>query len=229
MARVAETDEQLLTAWRAGDHDAAEQLMRRHFAVVYRFLRNKLPDEVEEVAQRTFLACVESADRFRGESSFRGYLLGIARKQLMLALRRKHRAAKVFDPERMSMHELDDAAVPSPTGVLARQQSERVLLLALRRLPLDFQITLELFYWEELPIADIAVVLEIAVGTVKSRMNRARTMLRAQIETIAAAPALAHETITEFGDWIAAMHRRIGDDGVPAAVGDVPERPDSEG
>ncbi|MBC8074350.1 MAG: RNA polymerase sigma factor [Deltaproteobacteria bacterium] len=226
---MAETDEQLLTAWRAGDHDAAEQLMRRHFAVVYRFLRNKLPDEVEEVAQRTFLACVESADRFRGESSFRGYLLGIARKQLMLALRRKHRAAKVFDPERMSMHELDDAAVPSPTGVLARQQSERVLLLALRRLPLDFQITLELFYWEELPIADIAVVLEIAVGTVKSRMNRARTMLRAQIETIAAAPALAHETITEFGDWIAAMHRRIGDDAVPAAVGDVPERPDSEG
>jgi RNA polymerase sigma factor (sigma-70 family) len=223
---VADTDEQLLAAWRTGDNDAAETLMRRHFAVVYRFFRNKLPDEMEEVAQRTFLACVESASRFRGESSFRGYLLAIARKQLMLALRRKHRAAKVFDPDRMSMHDLDDAAVPSPTGVLARQQSERVLLVALRRLPLDFQITLELFYWEELPIADIAVVLEIAVGTVKSRLNRARGMLRDQIEAVAAAPGIATETITEFGDWIAAMHRRIGDE-VP--VDPPTEHPDPEG
>ena len=48
---------------------------------------------------------------------------------------------------------------------------------ALRRLPLDLQITIELFYWQELPIADIAAVLEIPVGTVKSRVSRARHAL----------------------------------------------------
>lgn len=199
------SDEQLLQAWRGGDEDAAEALMKRHFAPIYRFFRNKLPDEVEEATQRTFLACVEAAERFRGESSFRGFLLAIARKQLMLTLRKRHRAAKVFDPDQLSLHDVDDRSQPSPTGVLAQRESERLLLLALRRLPIDFQITVELFYWEELPIADIAVVLEIAEGTVKSRLGRARAMLREHIEALAQSPTLARNTLTGFDAWAARL------------------------
>ena len=175
--------------------------MRRHFASIYRFFRNKLPDEVEEATQRTFLGCIESASRFRGESSFRGFLFAIARNQLMLALRKRHRSARVFDPERLSLNEVDAGSVPSPTGVLAQRQDEQLLLAALRRLPLDFQITVELFYWEELPIADIAAVLDIAAGTVKSRLGRARQMLREHIEALAASPGIAASTLTGFDEW----------------------------
>lgn len=200
------TDDELLEAWRGGNDDAAETLMRRHFAAIYRFFRHKLPDEVEEATQRTFLGCVESASRFRGDSSFRGYLFAIARKQLMLALRKKHRAARVFDPDRFSLHEFDAGSDASPTGVIAQRQDEQLLLSALRRLPLDFQITVELFYWEELPISDIAVVLEIAEGTVKSRLGRARQMLREQIEKLAASPTVAQTTLTGFDDWARRLH-----------------------
>lgn len=198
---VERSDDELLEAWRAGDSDAAEILMKRHFVAIYRFFRNKLPDEAEEATQRTFLGCVESAPRFRGDSSFRGFLFAIARKQLMLALRRKHRAARVFDPEHVSIADMGAPSFVSPTGVLARQQDEQVLLAALAQLPIDFQITVELFYWEELPIADIAVVLDVAVGTVKSRLGRARAALKEQIERIAATPAIAQTTLTGFEKW----------------------------
>lgn len=192
------TDEELLAAWQAGDDDAAETLMKRHFAAIYRFFRNKLADEVEEATQRTFLGCIESASRFRGESSFRGYLFAIARKQLMLALRKKHRSARVFDPDRLSLHDVDAGSPASPTGVIAQREDEQLLMAALRRLPIDFQITVELFYWEELPIADIAIVLEIAEGTVKSRLGRARAMLKTHIEALAASPTIAETTLTGF-------------------------------
>ncbi len=200
------TDDELLEAWRGGDEAAAETLMRRHFAAIYRFFRHKLPEEVEEATQRTFLGCVESAPRFRGDSSFRGFLFAIARKQLMLALRKKHRAARVFDPDRLSLHEVDAGSVASPTGVIAQREDEQLLLSALRRLPVDFQITVELFYWEELPIADIAVVLEIAEGTVKSRLGRARAMLKVQIEALAASPGVAQTTMRGFEDWARRLH-----------------------
>jgi RNA polymerase sigma-70 factor (ECF subfamily) len=193
---VEPTDDELLEAWRAGDEAAAEALMRRHFAAIYRFFRHKLPEEVEEATQRTFLGCVESAPRFRGDSSFRGFLFAIARKQLMLALRKK----------RLSLHEVDAGSVASPTGVIAQREDEQLLLGALRRLPVDFQITVELFYWEELPIADIAVVLDIAEGTVKSRLGRARAMLKLQIEALAASPGVAQTTMRGFEDWARRLH-----------------------
>jgi RNA polymerase sigma-70 factor (ECF subfamily) len=112
----------------------------------------------------------------------------------------------VFDPDRLSLHEVDAGSVASPTGVIAQREDEQLLLSALRRLPVDVQITVELFYWEELPIADIAVVLEIAEGTVKSRLGRARAMLKLQIEALAASPGVAQTTMRGFEDWARRLH-----------------------
>jgi RNA polymerase sigma-70 factor (ECF subfamily) len=180
-ATAERADDELLASWAAGDIAAADRLFRRHFDAVYRFLRTKVDTGLEDMIQRTFLACVEARERFRGDSSFQAYLLSIARKQVLRLYRERRRAARrdggpgsALDPR------------GSPSLVVGQRQEQRVLLEGLRSIPLELQIVLELHYWEEMRVDDIAVVLEVPPGTVKSRLHRARRLLRDAIERIAA-------------------------------------------
>jgi RNA polymerase sigma-70 factor (ECF subfamily) len=172
----AASDFALLEAWRTGDAGAGNELFRRHFAAVCRFFRNKVTDGVEDLVQRTFLACVEGKHAFRGESSFRTYVFTIARHQLYAHLEQRHRPA--LDGERMAMSDI----APGPSRVLARKREERQLLEGLRRIPLDYQVALELYYWEELPAAALARILDVPEGTVRSDLSRARAALARTLE-----------------------------------------------
>ena len=202
------SDEALLRAWQAGDEDAGNELVARHFPVVFRFFRSKLTEGVEDLAQRTFLGCVESAHSYRGDAPFRAFLLGIARHQLLLHFRSRYRADNVFDPVTQSVQDFATSSGRSPSAVMAARDEERLLVAALRRLPVDFQIAVELFYWEELPIQEIAVVLEVAVGTVKSRLGRARSLLRQHVDdlTTEGEPALPLDNLDQ---WAHSMRRRF--------------------
>lgn len=178
------SDLELLEAWRsAGDVEAGNELFERHFLTVRRFFRNKLPvTEVEDVLQRTFLACVEASDRFRGDSSFRSYLLGIARNQLYCHIR-KRATDMVAAGLDFSVSSLDNLGI-SPTENLAKNEAQQVLCAALRRLPVDTQIILELRHWEQLPSSEIAEIMNIAETTVRTRLFRARQALKAQLENL---------------------------------------------
>jgi RNA polymerase sigma factor (sigma-70 family) len=177
------SDAMLLRAWACGDSAAGSSLVRRHFPAVFRFFRTKVDRGVEDLAQRTFLACVESRDRFRGDGSFRSFVLGIARMQLLRHLQRERpRAVEPFSSRRLALQQT--RVFTSPTGTLAEREEHRLLLMALRRLPLDLQMLLELHYWEGLSVADLARVLEIPAGTVKTRLFRARRMLRALVGSL---------------------------------------------
>ena len=203
-------DKALLLAWRNGDEDAGNALVQRHFPVVFRFFHSKVAEGVEDLAQRTFLGCVESADAYRGDGSFRAFVLGIARRQLLLHLRARYRRDAVFDPATQSVQEFATPSGRSPSAVMAARDDERLLVAALRRLPIDFQIAVELFYWEELPIEEIAQVLEVAVGTVKSRLARARDMLRRHVAELTSAPGLAPPPATDDLDhWARSLRRRF--------------------
>jgi len=191
-------DHELLAAWASGDAEAGDRFVRRHFAAVFRFFRNKIGGGVDDLVQRTFTACLAGAARVHTQGSLRGLLLGIARKQLLGELRHRYRHEKVFDPSVISIASLGDVDARSAGSAMVAHESERLLLAALPRLPLDSQITLELYYWEELPIADIAAVLEVAPGTVKSRLGRARAMLREHIEALADSPSLARTTLDDL-------------------------------
>ncbi|MDC0675580.1 RNA polymerase sigma factor [Nannocystis radixulma] len=177
------SDEEQFRAWQAGDRKAGEALFERHYDSLDRFFINKVGVRAGDLVQRTLLACLEAAPRFRGESSFRTFLFAIARNQLLKHLRDHGRERERFDPAVTSICDLD----PSPSLVAARREHERLLLAGLRGLPVDEQIALELHYWEQLPASEIAVVLDIPVGTAKSRLRRARDRL----ETALAQPALA--------------------------------------
>jgi RNA polymerase sigma-70 factor (ECF subfamily) len=164
-------DEPLLQAWRDGDRTAGQQLLQRHFEAIARFFRSKLGDDVQDLVQRTFLDCVESRDRMAG-ASVRAYLFAIARHRLVDHLRA--RSLREVDPEVTSRAELATSA----SGQLARDDRQRLLALALRRLPLDQQCALELAYWEGLSAPEIAMVLGVPATTVRSRITRARDRLR---------------------------------------------------
>lgn len=68
--------------------------------------------------------------------------------------------------------------MPSPFSAAACSEHRAMLILAMRKLPLDLQIVLELHYWEDLETQEVADVLGVPVGTAKSRLSRARTQLR---------------------------------------------------
>lgn len=197
------SDEELLAAWRAGDRRAGELLFERYYDPVARFFFNKTDAEAELI-QQTFLACVESAPKFRGDGSFRSFLFAIAYRQLC----RHYRDRK---GDRLDLTEVSVAAMePSPSQVLVEGEELKLLLAGLRRIPVDCQVALELLYWEQLTTVEMAAVLEIPEGTVKSRLRRGRALLRQAIEALASSPDLATSTLLGIESWATALRARAG-------------------
>jgi RNA polymerase sigma-70 factor (ECF subfamily) len=175
MPRMDPGDAELLAAWRAGDDASGNKLIERHFAVVYRFFARRVDDAIEDLTQRTFLACVESKDRVREEGSFRAFLLAIARHQLFDHLRRTGGG-------RLEIEALSGLATEhSLGGAVALRAEHRRLLGAVGALPPEHQAVVELHYWEELTTHEVAGVLGIPVGTVRWRLVRAREILRERL------------------------------------------------
>lgn len=200
------TDIDLLDQWKAGDQTAGEQLFERHFDALYRFFRNKVGDDSEELLQRALMACVEQRDKFRGESSFRSFMFGVARIELLNYFKRKGRLKRQANPLETSVHDLK----PSPSIMVADKEEQRLLLEALRRIPLDLQIAIELYYWEELTTNEIAEVLEIPTGTVKSRLRRAREHLEGELAELARTPDVLQSTMANLDGWAAQLRDVVG-------------------
>jgi RNA polymerase sigma-70 factor (ECF subfamily) len=172
------TDEALLAAWNGGDEQAGERLFHRYFVPVVRFFRSKIHGEVDELVQKTFLRCVESKTRFRGEGEFAPFLFGIARYVLLGHYRTMRRSGETVDIGEVPLHDLD----PRPSSVLTETREQQILLESLRRIPLDAQLILELHYWEGMTSAAIAVVLQVPHGTAQTRIRRARQLLAIEVE-----------------------------------------------
>jgi RNA polymerase sigma-70 factor (ECF subfamily) len=193
-------DLDLLDRWRAGDRDAGEQLFERHFDGLYRFFCNKVGDDSEELLQRTLTACVEQRDKFRGDASFRSFMFGIARIELLNYFKRQGKRRRV-DALETSIHDLD----PSPSRIAAGHEEQRVLLEALRRIPVDLQIAIELYYWEELSTTEMADVLGIPSGTVKSRLRRAKEHLEGELDALARGTPQLQSTLANLDGWAAQL------------------------
>ena len=174
-----ELDHQLLDRWRAGDNQAGSHLVKRHFASLQRFFSSKVSSQHDDLIQQTFMACVESKDAFRGDASFRAYLFGLARFQLLTHYRKSYRDGRI-DFTTSSVRDLGT----SPTGELARREELKLLELALQQVPIDQQIALELTYTEGLAAPEVARVLGIPENTVYSRLRRAKAHLREALDRL---------------------------------------------
>ncbi|MEX1366908.1 MAG: sigma-70 family RNA polymerase sigma factor [Nannocystaceae bacterium] len=200
------SDRELLAAWRSGDERSGAVLFERHYPAIKRFFENKVGTDAEELIQRTFLACLEAKDRFRGDSSIRTFLFGIAHNLLREHFKAKRRdPAAPLDTSAVSAHDL----APGPSSVVAAKQEQRLLLDALRRVPLDYQIALELHYWEHHTAAQIAEVIGLPVGTVKTRLRRGRQLVEAAIDELVTNPELRHSTVTGLDQWVAGLRAQL--------------------
>jgi RNA polymerase sigma factor (sigma-70 family) len=199
-------DATLFEAWSKGDEAAGDALYRRYFRPLYRFFRAKAPDDHEDLIQSTMLECVRSRDRFRGDGQFRAFLFGVARHRLLHHLRAKGRNRLDFDPDRSSVADVD----PRPSTIAARKAEHRLLLAALQRLPVDLQIALELHYWEELGTKELAQVLEIPEGTVKTRLRRGRELLQLELERLAEDPEARASAVAGLETWVREIRAVVG-------------------
>ena len=206
----ATSDAELLDAWRGGDKAAGEVLFARHYRSLKRFYRNKVgADRVADLIQETFIASVESRDRIADSNRFRAYLLRIAYHVFCRHLREHHRRGVAVDLDQASVQALDTSA-PS---AIARKQEQRLLLEGLRSIPVNYQVVLELHYWEELTTNEIAGILDVPPGTIRSRLQRARDALEAAMASAARSPELLQSTLTRLEDWAAACGREAGAEG----------------
>lgn len=207
MSAPAPSDFDLLAAWRAGDAMAADALVRRHYGSVLRFfeMRSRL---AEDLTQRTFLACVEGRERFRGDASFRTYLFAIARRLLLRHL------AEEGSADRLSSFSGGPAAGTSVSVVVARKQEQRLLLAALASLPEDVQTLLVLHYWEGMRSREIGEIVEAPTSTVTTRLQRAREALRQRVERLGARQKAGEAVLSDLDGWT----RSLADPSAFAAI-----------
>lgn len=173
---------------------------------MYRFFRTKVAREhFDDLVQRTFLGCVEARERFRGEATFRTFLFQVARFQLYA-----HYRTSARDPRALGTASVRDLAT-SPTGVLVRKDQQRLLLAALRTLPLDLQIAVELRYWEGLSEPEIATVIDAPRGSVASRLRRAHLSLREAIGQEAPDREIEADTLDNLDRWAESLRQLLGE------------------
>lgn len=167
-------DELLAVRCQLGERAALDELVARWHAPLWRYVRRLLADGdvAAEVLQEVWIRVLRGLPTLRDPSRLRAWLFTIARRTSMDRLRIKY-----SDPPAASIDDVDVAAEEEPDlahDIEAMQQE-------LARMPLVEREALVLFYLQELTLEQIADVLGVPSGTVKSRLFRARRMLRQQM------------------------------------------------
>ncbi len=190
---MEDPDQELVARWKAGDPGAFEELVRRHEGRVFRFLVRMLgdPAEAEDVAQETFLNLHRHGTRFRGEARFSTFVYRVAangalnRRRGLGRMGARHRRLA----ERQAAGDDLPEGPRDPESAAAGAQLGRLVQGALVELPERLRLPLVLYDIEGLGYAEIARATGAPEGTVKSRIHRARKLLRERL-----APVLARES-----------------------------------
>jgi RNA polymerase sigma-70 factor (ECF subfamily) len=167
--------------WRLkkGDREAARELIRIHHGAVFGYLRRLGADaaQAEDLTQETYTKAWSSIAGLRREASLRAWLLTIARNQYLQLVRRRR-------GDESPMDDAPEPADPAPAadGTLAGQQRDERLHGEVDRLEPALRETVALHYFQELSLREVAAVLGVPAGTVKSRLARALDALRRALE-----------------------------------------------
>ncbi len=171
-------DSELIAAVAGGDDTALRELFSRHAPWLAARLRAVMPAaDVEDVLQETFLAVWRGARGCRQESAVGGWLWGITRRQAALWLR--HRGpAELLLPALVAAQGRNPGD-PAEAAVSAAELADAVGALGPEGSPQ--RETWRLMYVEDLPVAEVAELMGVPEGTVKSRAHRVRRLMRAAL------------------------------------------------
>lgn len=186
------SDADLVAASRKGDGDAFSELVVRHqdrvYNLVMKFVRN--PTLAEDVVQRVFINAYQRVRDFKGDAAFTTWIYRIAFNESVSTMRYegRRRGPSIYGDGDGLIVEPEDTHDPSEG--LEREDRRALLMKALSLIAEEDRRLLLLREMEELPYDEIASILDIPVGTVRSRLHRAREALRAAIGTGGAAGRL---------------------------------------
>lgn len=184
---IQRTDEELIRRTLSGDKGAFAEIVRRHERRVAVTIRGVIHDisreELADIAQDVFLLVYRSLSSFRGESQFGTYLTRITLRHCWReAKRRRRRGAAVvsYDADEQAVETMRERAAGNERTdreVIA-QERRGAVAEALGRLSEEFRTVLLMRIVEELPVEQVAEILQVSTGTVKSRLHRAREKMR---------------------------------------------------
>jgi RNA polymerase sigma-70 factor, ECF subfamily len=180
-----ETDEELLIRIHSGDEQAFVSLYRKRQAAIFRFALHMSGSEAlaEDITQEVFLAIIRGNCGYEpGRGSLSGYLYGIARK-LMLRHLERGRLDVTLESDLESTGLPEMAVVDDPLVELTNREGIEALRRAVLALPRRYREVVVLCDLEEVDYAEAAAVLGCPIGTVRSRLHRARALLLEKLTT----------------------------------------------
>jgi len=183
--RPADDEDEAIRQARAGDRRAFDRLVTAHlpmvWATVWRVLRHR--EDTEDVVQEVFVTAHRAIAGFRGDSKFSTWLHRIATTRALNHLdRAEERIRRASDPVDDGPIEVAASQAPSPLHALEAKELMRRLAECLQKLPAAWRAVLALRDAEERTYEQIAEVLQIELGTVRSRLARARGSLKDCVE-----------------------------------------------
>jgi len=195
-AKINIDDAVLVEQCRQGDSEATERLILKYqnriYNAILRICAN--PDDAAELTQDTFVKVIENIDRFRGRSSFYTWAFRIGVNLTLNYCQRKVRIGfRSLDAEdkedngqakQVLKEFLADDSSPNPAVVAANKELSEIVVDALMKLREEQRVVVVLRDIEGMNYAQIAEVLDIELGTVRSRLSRARSNLREIIEAV---------------------------------------------
>lgn len=181
-------DEELVTRSQSGDIDAFEELVSRYerkiYSVAYRLMSNH--DDASDLTQEAFLKAFQGIKNFRGEASFQTWMSRIVTNVCRDELRKRYRRPVDWLEEKIV---LDEGEVtrqvpsndPGPEELFEKKELNEYLQSLIASLSPDFRLALVLRDIQGLSYEEIAEHMECSLGTVKSRINRARNYLKEKL------------------------------------------------
>jgi RNA polymerase sigma-70 factor (ECF subfamily) len=189
MAKAAAADWALVERFRQGDRAAFDELVVRYSEHAYKLARNLTghQQDAEDAAQEAFVRIYRSLSRFRGASSFSTWLYRVVVN--VCADEMKHRGRRPIAASSLGDSDPDDIAprastedALNPVHELERSQRDEVVRKAVESLPKHLKVVVVLCDMQGLSYEEAAAVLGMRMGTVKSRLHRARIALRDALE-----------------------------------------------
>ncbi|HEX5486572.1 MAG TPA: sigma-70 family RNA polymerase sigma factor [Limnobacter sp.] len=163
---------------------ALEKLLIAQRSRLTHFIRKHLKKDemVEDLLQQTHIAAFRSWERFRGESKPETWLFGIAMNLVRNSRVRDVYANRMVDDSEEQLMSIPTDPSEEPVEILQRAQQMGLLKEAIASLPVRMQEAVQLVFLEGVSYQDAAIELDLPIGTIRSRLSRARDLLRARFE-----------------------------------------------
>jgi RNA polymerase sigma-70 factor, ECF subfamily len=188
------SDDELLTLLRAGDEGAFLTLYHRRQGGIYRFALRMSGSEAvaEDVTQEVFMMLAQGNDHYESSrGSISAYLFGVARNQVLRRLEKDRFLSPIYEDEEDLESSMPQELVTlnDPLGDLTKKEMIASVRQAVLALPAHYREVVVLCDLQEMSYADASVALGCAVGTVRSRLHRARALLVEKLRAYKAAEA----------------------------------------